>query len=697
MREAERCPYCFCPPRLNIRKRSPTFVLFTLALLLALGHAVLATFAMRAKSTTADEVGHLTGGYAFNTWNDHRFQPENGNLPQRWEALPATLAGVRFPAMDDKAWRKTDVWLTGSRFLHQSGNDPAWMLAGARAMNSLFGAATVLLVFFWSRRLWGAAGALASATFCALGPTMLAHSGLATSDMCMAFFLLLAVTVYWRHLNNGRVSLCLLSAGVFGLASVAKYTSLLLLPMVMAMIAVRLVRPEPLQCGRRTVATWPGKLGVIGLSLALHAIVVVAFIWAFFGFRYTAFNPSLPAGDFAFPWELMLSFGGLKARIIDFCRSWHLLPEGYLYGLAFVLKHSEARAAFLDGDYGIYGWVSFFPKAFLYKTPLSLLSGLIASTVFVGVRLRAAERARIVECLYRVTPLLALFVIYWIFSLTSHLNIGHRHILPTYPVLYIFCGALGWAAARAGELSRASGGAIGLVLAGLLGWHATVAARIYPHYLAYFSPVVGGPAEGYKHLVDSSLDWGQDLPGLKKWLVANRQPGEQVYLSYFGTGDPAYYGIDAVQMEMIPDFRTEVTKYRCEPGLYAIGATMLQHVYAEDRGPWTAENERQYQYLRSALRTVEPGVGGRVEPFQSSSRTNEQRKRFHQLRFARLCQYLRARPPDAMIGYSILIFRLTQSELDAALNGSPRELGEAILRTLGPRAQPPVNHQPGPS
>jgi len=92
-------------------------------------------------------------------------------------------------------------------------------------------------VFFWSRRLWGETGALVSAAFCALCPTMLAHSGLATSDMCMAFFLLAASGAYWRHLHDGRWRIWLLSAALLGLAAVAKFTAVLLLPLALVMAA----------------------------------------------------------------------------------------------------------------------------------------------------------------------------------------------------------------------------------------------------------------------------------------------------------------------------------------------------------------------------------------------------------------------------------------------------------------------------
>jgi hypothetical protein len=34
---------------------------------------------------------------------------------------------------------------------------------------------------------------------------------------------------------------------------------------------------------------------------------------------------------------------------------------------------------------------------------------------------------------------------------------------------------------------------------------------IYPHQLAYFNELAGGPRNGHKYLLGSSLDWGQDL------------------------------------------------------------------------------------------------------------------------------------------------------------------------------------------
>jgi hypothetical protein len=64
-----------------------------------------------------------------------------------------------------------------------------------------------------------------------------------------------------------------------------------------------------------------------------------------------------------------------------------------------------------------------------------------------------------------------------------------------------------------------------------------------PHHLAYFNSLAGGPEEGHRYLLDSNLDWGQDLPALGAAL--DRIDCERPALQYFGTADPRAYGIDA--------------------------------------------------------------------------------------------------------------------------------------------------------
>jgi hypothetical protein len=220
-----------------------------------------------------------------------------------------------------------------------------------------------------------------------------------------------------------------------------------------------------------------------------------------------------------------------------------------------------------------------------------------------------------------------------------------------------------------------------VLIVALLGWHVVESLRIAPNYLAYFNVLAGGPDEGYKHLVDSSLDWGQDLPGLKAWLdsAGLQAPGHApVYLSYFGSSHPSYYRIDAAALPGYPDRWTPRFPPPLTGGVYAISATMLQSVYLlEAPGAWRPEYERRYQDALYNLRlydstSVDPGARAALR-----KQTGDEFwiKLFHlveRLRFGRLAAYLRTREPDAHVGYSILIYRLTDDDVREAVAGPPR-------------------------
>ncbi len=665
-------------PRRPLVPFSEEFVL-ALALLFAALHAVLAVTATVGTSTTNDEIAHLTAGRAYNTLNDYRLQPENGNLPQRWATLPMALLKPNFPPLEDDYWRHAEVWVFGHRFFYLSGNSTDLMIFAGRAMISLFSAATGLLIFFWSRRLFGLRGAFLSLGLFAFCPNFLAHGALATSDVTMVFFLLASVTAWWWQLEQPSWWCTGLSTGVFALACVAKFSAVLLPPMMLLLAVVHLL------ASTATGANRGRRAGRIAAMAAVHLAVAWVVIWAFYNFRYSAFNPSLPAPatDFNRPWAWVLANLGPTGRVIDLARTLRLLPEAFLYGFAFVLEFAQQRGAFLSSDYSIHGWVRFFPFAFLVKTPvplLLLLTGLLARGLGLA-RAGVAGWKRLRELAWKPAPLLVLFVVYWIISLTSHLNIGHRHILPTYPVLFILLGAFGsWL-----DWKRP----LALVLVAALGlWYGVESWRIRPHYLAYFNQLVGGPANGYRHLVDSSLDWGQDLPGLAAWLRENnRAPRAPVYLSYFGTGDPRYEGIVATRLPTLPKIPPPRPWYWLEPGIYAVSATMLQQVYSSVRGPWTLEHEAEYQRLRQLdqmfhLYKSEPRRRVELQREVSAAQWQAAWERYDLLRFARMCHYMRARRPDAVIGYSIFVYRLTGAEIAAATAGSVPAWSAALERAL---------------
>jgi hypothetical protein len=207
------------------------------------------------------------------------------------------------------------------------------------------------------------------------------------------------------------------------------------------------------------------------------------------------------------------------------------------------------------------GWWYFFPAAFALKTPLAL-QVLLLLALTAGWRALPPSRADA----FVLLPI----AVYLAFCLTSHVNLGLRYLLPVYPFLFVMAARIAGLAHR-----NRAWAALTVVLAA---WYAVGTLRVHPYALAYFNELAGGPRNGYRHLVDSSLDWGQDLKGLKPFLDRHRI--RRVKLSYFGTADPAYYGIpcDYLPSSMRPAPERLVLFTR--PGdVVVVSATNLQGVY----------------------------------------------------------------------------------------------------------------------
>lgn len=611
-------------------------------------------------STTADEIFHLTAGYAYWQFGDYRLHAENGHFPQRWGAIPLLWQGPTFPSTAQPAWQNADAAEIGFQFFYEKGNDLARMLRSARAMNALLGIALGVLVFLWSRSLFGAAGALVSVATFVFCPNLLAHAGLVTSDIAACLGFIAAMLTSWRLLHRITLGRVLTAGAAFGLLALAKFSAVLLAPMLLLLVAARCTRASalPVKIGAwRTRLSRPAAVAALISAQATAIIVAAVVVWAAFGFRFQA-TPAA-AGDtarFNQPWTLFYPpeiAPTLPLRVTQTALKLHLLPEAYLYGLAHTLQFAKGRPAFFMGEYRSTGWREFFPVVFLLKTPLTVF-GLLALAVLAIATQRPRRRALFY---YRLIPLLALLAVYWVFAVTSPLNIGHRHILVTYPVIAILAGGVALSFQRRWRMV-----VTGVLIAGQA-W-TSLAAR--PHYLAYFNPLLGGPANAYRYFVDSSLDWGQDLPSLARWITTHAR-GEKVFLSYFGSGYPPHHGIRATRLgDSFFDLRAREVLPVMSGGIYCISATMFQQAYTLVRHGWTPEHERRYRELGQKTE------GLHVEP-NSTSRDAviAWMLELEQLRFGRLCAGLQRRSPDDQVGYSILIFRLTDADVRQLLNGTP--------------------------
>ena len=680
-------------PRKLIGQRQAAWIALGVGLL----HVYMASSVSRHFSTTFDEIAHVTAGYAYWTADDMRFQPENGNFPQRWAALPLLFLDVNPLPAESPGWAIGQVWQMGETFFYESGNDSARILAAARFMIALLSGALCFTLYYWSRGLFGPIGGLVTVGLATFSPTMLAHGGLATSDTAASLSFCWAVIAWWRVCHRVTLGRILLAGLAAGLLAVSKFSAALFAPMAVIMVVARLCRPAPLVVQGRGMTRWlRGRSRILALMAVslIAGLIAWSTIWAFYGFR---FKPTTdPARQhYMHTWDALLLEETPEARLladgrnaseqpVDFtpgalqaltriCLNHELFPEAFLHGLLKVDRYSRSRLAFFAGEFRNTGWWTFFPTAFLLKTTIPALL-LIAGGLFAFTKYHH-RRGR----WYRVIPLLVLFGVYGTTILTSSLSIGHRHMLPLYPVMFVLAGGL--------VILFANKRALMLLVALSLGVHVVISISTRPYYLAYFNPIGGGSRHAYKLFVDSSLDWGQDLPGLKKWL--SEHPDDRpAYLSYFGYGDPEELSLNVVRFgDSYFDRKARVVPAHVTGGTYCISATMLQRVYTPVRGPWTMSFEKTYLDLRNWVnQTSLHAEHGPISDLAGVPLTDAQVTarlwNYEALQFGRLCHFLQFREPDDNIGYSILIYRLTDEEVALALNGSLAAVNTAIEARL---------------
>jgi len=669
-------------------------VALVVGLVLAL-YWVMAVSVSPHMGVTADEVVHLTGGYSYWKFNDYRMHPENGTLPMRIATLPWLAMDLKFPPLDHPEWVASRVNRLGEVFFYQLGNPLERMLLVSRMMIALLGVFTVWLTWRWARGLFGPTAGWVALILAAFCPALLAHGGLATSDMALTACILATLSVYWQLLH--RVTWWrLIAAGLAcGLTFLSKMSGVFVVPLIGALLLLRWLRPAPLVFALGGPVRWlRRRTAMMGATLALTIAVgagSLGVVWAGYGFRYEGFNKSLShASGYYLSWSVILDQKAIEwtddsalshfapklrppeetsmTRLVGVLRDHRLLPEAYLWGFAHTYKFSRERPAFLRGEYRKTGWASFFPTAFLLKTPLPALVLFVAGVAaLLYAWCRQPTHApgsprRPWAIIYRAAPLLIFFAVYWVMAMRMHLNIGHRHILPTYPVFYVFAAAATcWLATKWRRWA-----VIGLITATTL--QATDSLLVRPFYLSYFQPLAGGVARGYHYLVDSSYDWGQGLPDLATWLEQKAQRGDKstVYLTYFGADSPRARKLPVTRFgDEIGDVGERNFPAQLHGGWYVISATHFQLVYLPLRGGWRPEFETVYHEILNRLRATSGNTG---------SLTDEQRRKLLQdamdlelIQFGRLRHFLGDRAPDEIIGGSLLVFHLTDVEVQHAL------------------------------
>lgn len=441
-------------------------------------------------SPTFDEGAHLVAGYSYWKTRDFRINPEHPPLAKLLFALPLVLTEPELRALDGKLLNKGNHWEVSRWFFANSPAPIDRLFYKARLVNLAIGAVLLLLIAWWTFRLWGPAGAVFAAWLAALDPSLQAHSCLLTMDVALTLFSTLTFYTLWEF---GRFPTPprLVAVGVaLGLALATKFTAIFILILLAGVIGLHLLAggtfrmpggepTSPTTLKERVRLAVPPLLRV-GLVAAL-VLVVVYFVVGF------------PA------WGQ-----GFKEQLV---------------------RAGRVNITYLNGEVTPHGRTLYYPLVVALKTPVgTLLAFALALLPFLGAHMKGNE-ARLL-----LFPALGYFGL----MVYSGVDLGVRLLLPSYALLYILFGRL---------LDPPPGPRVLSLLLVLLPLGLTIksAGRDIPYKLAYFNEFAGGWEDGHRYLADSNLDWGQDLKELKAEM--DRRGIPIVYLSYYGTMEPEWYGI----------------------------------------------------------------------------------------------------------------------------------------------------------
>jgi Dolichyl-phosphate-mannose-protein mannosyltransferase len=485
---------------------------------------------VRTQSLTYDEPVHIAEG--LDAWRHGRFEQYNDHPPlaRLWCTLPLLDQKWQIGLQQlDNGFRVTSIF--------PDAESLTWR---GRAMNVLLGLGLGVLVWCVARRLFSPGAANFALALFAFSPSLIAHFSVVTTDGAAALFIFATAwqLVLWKRQPTWRRALFL--GLVLGFLLLAKYSTLVMF--CLALLWMLFLRPVP----RLNPLKW--NWGKTAAAFALLLLVV----WAGYFFHVSHLGVHDGTLTATFPnWHETL------AKPVHSQNYSVLVPAGeFVEGFREVLRHNRhGQAAFFLGRVSATGgWKLYYPVTILLKWPVVvLLLCLTAALLILRGKLRLPAELWI---------MLSFPALYFMLAVFAHFNLGERHILPLYPFALLLAASV-WEAARRRSLF--------IVLMLLAALNVADCLRFAPGYLSYFTPLVR-PSMSYRLLTDSNVDWGQGLLALRQY--EREHPREQIWLAYFGSTDPAIYGIHA----------TPLPEGKPVTGTVIVSATHLSGQFLSDPG-----------------------------------------------------------------------------------------------------------------
>ena len=456
------------------------------------------------KGLFIDDSMHIPAGYSYLLTHDYRLNQEHPPLIKLLSGLGIWKLHPRFP-FESPGWQQAatpgdpedGMVKIEEAFFETNAKDFEQIAFAGRLPMLVIPLLLLIAVWWFTRQLFGRVAALIAVFLLATEPNIIGNAIVVQNDVASALLLLLFVIALKSFVTAGSVRAALLLGGALGFALVTKYSLVVLAPVSFVSVIVWVI--------------WQRKASAIFPALIVFVTAYVILI-AFYAFHVERIDPNESS--------MIASWFHLTGRVgaaFKLFLTWlpPLLPRYFVYGIDMVVQDSrEGRPAFLLGQVSETGWWYYFPVAFALKTTIPFLFASIGGLVWSVFQVLRHKRYVL---LYALLPAL----LYLALTMTSHLNIGVRHLLPMFPFVAISGAGL---IASLVDFGLKRSRVLALVLACLavipcLG----IAIVTFPNYLTYFSPLAGGASRGWQTLSDSNVETGQEVKPLAAYLKAHGQ------------------------------------------------------------------------------------------------------------------------------------------------------------------------------
>lgn len=533
-------------------------------------HAVLLGYTSYVTSPVEQEPAHLIAGYS--NWQLGKFHIFHVNPPlvRSVAALPVLLLSPTYDRVKfDRQLHGREERALGSAFLADNQAAARQLLVVARWACISFSLVGAYFCWRMATTFYGSSAGFTALILWCFSPYILGHGATIVPDVAAAALGLAAVDCFWRWLKTPLWTLAMVAGAVLGVAELTKFTLLVLYPVLSILwLSYRRLEPSPLP--RRE---WVRQGGMLA-TLFLVSVYVINSGYLFEG-TFTRL------GDFHFRTSLFTGRDSLESVPLDggnrFAGTWLSelpvpLPANMVQGIDTQRCDFErGMPSYLAGQRSEHGWWYYYVCALALKVPLGMwcLMGLAAVTTIF----RSSPTPLRDELVILVPGLAILLFV----SSQNGFSVHSRYALPALPFFIVWASKVA-GVVQSGPFSRARiAPALAVITA--LAWSVTSSLWVYPHSISYFNELAGGPKNGGAYLLDSNIDWGQDVLYLNAWL------GEHHEVDFDGVAIDCYCAGDVEGIAAKPSPPPGPTEDHVphkgtnrsgpRPGWYALGVNYL--------------------------------------------------------------------------------------------------------------------------